>query len=148
MDLDLGLGTGALVAVSAVGGVLGLLLSALLLRSACDLWGLDPAPSYLRCLAVTLITDLVNAPIGYGIAVGVQALHISDTATAVIAILVAVPAAAAIDTVVFLVAFRLRFAQAFMIWLIYSLFSLLVGAVIFMLLLGGATTVGAARRLF
>src|SRR5690349_21379269 len=105
MEFDFGLGTGGLIGVSVVGGVLGLLLSALLLRSACDLGGLDPAPSYLRCLVVALITGLLNAPIGFGIGVVVQALHLSETAAAVVGVLVALPATAAISTLVYLVAF-------------------------------------------
>lgn len=137
---------------ASVGGVIGLFLAALLLRSACDLCGVDPAPRYLRCLVVALVVGLIHAAIGYGLGRGMLAfaslLHLSDTAAAVLAVLADVPVSAAVSTVAFMIGLRLRFTKALLVWLIYTLLSLLIGAVIFMLALGGMTTIDAFGRLF
>lgn len=152
MGFDFGLSPTGLIGVSVVGGILGVLLSGLLLRSACDLSGVDPAPSYLRCLVVALILGMINGALGYGIGLAAHAvtsaLHFSDTAGAVLGVLADIPVSAAVSTMTFIIAFRLHITKALLVWLVYTLISLLVGAVIFMLLLGGATTVGAVRRLF
>jgi hypothetical protein len=148
MDLHLGLGSGAETAIAIVSGVLTLLLMGLLLRSACDLAGLDPSPHYVRCLIVSLILTLLSGSAAYGVFTAIGGLNLGDPAAVAANVLVDVPVFAAVGTVICLIAFRLRFGRAFLIWLLYTLLDLLVGAVIFLLLMGGATTVGAARRLF
>src|SRR5947209_20428481 len=119
MDFDLGLGVAGLVGVSLVGGLLGLLLSALLLRSACDLCGVDPAPSYWRCIVTALVLAVLTAPLGYGVSLGVgafaSALHLSETAAVILAVLADVPLTGAVSTLVIFIACRVRFARAFLI---------------------------------
>jgi hypothetical protein len=148
MNFDLGLGVAGNITLSIAGLVALFLLLALLLRSACDLSGLDPSPGYLRCLIVAAVFELLAGAAGYGVALAIRAVSLPETLLIVANIVANVAINAAVGTALFLIAFRSRFTKASLLWLIYALLRLLVGSLLFLLAIGGWTTVGAVRRLF
>jgi hypothetical protein len=138
--------------VLGAGGFLGLLLAALLLRSACDLCLVEPPPGYPRCLLITLLLVLIAVPLGIGAsfmaAMIAAAVRISSSNAPLVAMLLALPASAVICTLVFLAAFRVGPLKAAAIWLVNTLLNGLVATVLLLLLMGGWVTVEAVRRLF
>ena len=148
--MDFALGP-ILIAAMSVGVIFGLLLTALLLRSACDLCSVEPPPSYLRCIVVTIILTAISVPISMGAsiaaAVVVTALRFSAGNVPFVATLFALPVVAVISTLIFVVAFRVRVLKGSAIWLVNTLINSVVYAVMLLLLFGGWTLVDGVRRL-
>lgn len=140
------------IAGSGFGLVMGLLIAGLLLRSACDLCGVDPSPSYLRCLVVALIQMLLNAALGFGMGYGVEAvataIRLPDELAVIVGIGLTLLPSALLSTLINLIAFRAGFIRSFFIWLVDLLLNLLVMAIIVLILLGVAAMIGGIDRLF
>jgi hypothetical protein len=149
MNLAIGpLGTEAVGA----GIVIGLFLGALLLRSACDLCQIDPPPKYLRCLVLTIVLALIGAPIGFGAKWAATRLTgelgVAPDNAPFIAVLLALPLLAIVSVFIYIAALRVRPTKAATVWLVNTLISSVVAAVLVMLVVGGWTTVDSVRRLF
>ncbi len=149
--MNLGFGTLGIETLVAI-AIVGILLGALLLRSACDLCLVEPAPSYLRCLLLTAVLAPVVALIGYGANWAASRLTgqlgVAPDNAPFIAVLLAIPVLAIVCVVVYIFALRVQPTKAATIWLVNTLISSVVTAVLVMLVVGGWTTVDSVRRLF
>ena len=129
----------------------GPFLAGFILRSACDLVGVDPSPSYRRCVLVAVLLALVGGPVIAGVALGHKALSIAmqlpDAFAIAAAILVGVALSAIVCTVTYVLAFRVRLLKGASVWLVDSLMRSLLGGVAALLIVGIWTTVEAVRRL-
>jgi hypothetical protein len=149
--MNLGLGP---IATEAIGAAIvgAVLLGALLLRSACDLCSIEPPPKYLRCLALTLVLALIGAPIGYGAKWAASRLTgelgIAPDNAPFIAVVLALPILAIVCVLLYVPALRVRPMKAASIWVVNTLISSVVSAVLVMLVIGGWATVDSVRRLF
>jgi len=149
--MNLGLGPLGAEAGGA-GAVAGLLLGALLLRSACDLCLVEPPPRYLRCLLLTIVLALVGTPIGYGAKWAstrlTGELGLAPDNAPFLAVVLVLPILAIVCVLLYIAALRVRVAKAATIWVVNTLISSVVAAVLVMLVIGGWTTVDSVRRLF
>ncbi len=149
--MNLGFGTLGFETLGAI-AIVGILLGALLLRSACDLCLVEPAPSYLRCLLLTIVLAPVGVLIGYGANWAASRLTgqlgVAPDNGPFIAVLLALPLLAICCVAIYIFALRVRPAKAATIWLVNTLISSVVTAVLVMLIVGGWTTVDSVRRLF
>jgi len=142
------LGIGWTIALAAF----GILLGALLLRSACDLCTVEPAPSYWRCLALTIALGLIGVPMAYGVWwAGTRItgqLGVAPDNGPFLAAILALPLLAIVCILLYIAALRVRPGKAATIWLVKTLITSVVGAVLAMLVVGGWTIVDGVRRLF
>jgi hypothetical protein len=145
--MNLGLGPLGTEAVGA-GIVIGLFLGALLLRSACDLCQVEPPPKYLRCLALTIVLALIGFGAKWAASRLTGELGVAPDNAPFIAVLLALPILAIVSVFIFIAALRVRPAKAATVWVVNTLISSVVAAVLVMLVVGGWTTVDSVRRLF
>src|SRR5579862_2315989 len=107
--------------------VLGVLLGALLLRSACDLCQVEPAPSYWRCLMLTIFLAIIGVPIAYGVAWAggkmTSGLGVAPDNAPFLAAILALPLLAIACILVYITALRVRPGKAATIWLVNTLIS-------------------------
>ncbi len=146
------LGIGQVGVESWVPGILiGLFLAALLLRSACDLCQVEPSPGYWRCFALAVVL----APIGFGVSFGAEwaagrvltQLGYATADPTVLVVLLSLLVMAIVSVVIFVPVLRVRASKAALIWLLDTLLSGMVLAIMTLLMIGGWTIVGSIRRL-
>lgn len=131
-----------------VGGPVLVFLCGLLLKAACDLCSVEPSPHLVRCLVIALILTAIAAPLAYAAYWIGKSIGSSESAIAVVAALVFLPAFALISTAIFIPSLRVRPLKGVRIWLVHTSINAVVGAVVGMLIVGGWTTVDSIRRLF
>lgn len=138
-------------ATLAVATVIGVGLATLLLRSACDLIGMDPAPSWLRSLLVVVVLIVVEVPILYGLhrLALVSAPHLGIAATQAWMLTEALNALAllVVGPWVLIPFLPTRLGRAYRIMAVFLLLCALVGSVLVLLIVGMGTLVGAVSRL-
>ena len=145
------LGTSAIVLL-VIAAPLGLLLAALLLRSACDLCSVEPSPPYLRCVILTLVVLAAGAPLvwcsRYAATTLGASLAFGDDLIVIVTLAVFLPVYALLSTLIFVPSFRVRPVTGVKIWLVNTLITSVVAAVVGLIFVGGWTTVDGIRRLF
>lgn len=136
---------------AAVAFLVGVGLAALLLRSACDLVGMDPAPSLARSLLVIIVLIAVDAPIMYGLhqlalAVAPQ-LGIAASQVWILTESLNVIALLFVGAPILITLLPTRPGRAFRVMAIFLLLMALVGLVLVLLIVGLGTLIGALDRL-
>jgi len=139
----------------ALAALLTPLLAALILRSACDLCGANPPPSYWRCLAVVVLLTAILTPLGLGagfisglLSTGMESQNVGGVLLITLVNLGFIAATVVITIATYMFALRLRFLKSLAVGLVNGLVSLLAYSVIGLIIVGSWTTVDAIRRLF
>ncbi len=132
----------------AVGSPILIVLFGFLLKAACDLCSVEPAPHIIRCLVVALIMTAIGAPLAYAAYWLAKSAGLTESSLAVVAIALFLLAFAIISTLLFIPALGVRPVKGVRIWLVHTLINTVVVAVGAMLVVGGWTTIDSIRRLF
>jgi hypothetical protein len=137
--------------VLALVGLVSVAVATLLLRSACDLIGLDPAPTLRRSFTLVVVLTLLNVPIFFAIHGLVQWIAPSfgwaQSDYWWIGAALDLPALLVLCTFILMPALRVRVGRALRISVIFSLLCLLVSAVTGLLVVGVSTVIGSVARL-
>ncbi|MCX7700033.1 MAG: hypothetical protein N2039_04080 [Gemmataceae bacterium] len=138
-------------ATLAVAIVIGAGLAMLLLRSACDLVGMDPAPSLPRSQLIVVVLIAVDLPIFYGLHQLALALApplgIATTQAWMLTEALNVLALLVVGPWILIPMLPARLGRAYRIMAIFLLLCALVGSVLGLLFVGMGTLVGAVSRL-
>jgi hypothetical protein len=131
--------------------LVGLAVAAILLRSACDLTGVDPAPSWRRTLALVVIigaADLVLVYLLRALVTSIAPSRAWEPATqSITTAALNWPILILLSASVLMPGLRLRLGQSLRIGAIFTLLGLLVSSVTGLLLVGVSTIVGGFARL-
>lgn len=142
-----------LVIVAAVASVpIALIVSGLLLKAACDLCSVEPAPHFLKCLLVAVVLQVLCLPLAVGIwflgkYLG-PTLNVTEAAGFTMALFTFLPAVAIVSIVTYILALRIGPLKSIKVWVINTLINAVVTAVAGLLIIGCWTSVESIRRLF
>jgi hypothetical protein len=123
-------------------------LSAVILRAACDLCSVEP-PGILKAMLLVLLNSVLTSPIGYGI--GLLTGRIANSRLGAEGVLI--PAIALnlllsglIVTIIYMIALRVHLLKAALIWFFQTCVNTLVAAVIIFIAIGAWTIVEGIIR--
>lgn len=144
-------GNTALLLIGAgVGGLLALVWATLVLRWSCDLAEV-PAPGFGKALLIVLLVGVIIGLGVFGLLIGLTAVgSVTRWSQGTIAGLVFVLSVGLISILsipLFVPLLRARFGKAAAVWMWQALMHGIVGAVLLLLLVGGATVVQGVGRL-
>ena len=142
---------GPVLVVGAIIGLpLGLLLAALIFRSACDLCSVEP-PGWWKCVGIVVAVGLLGSAIGFliGLVAGAvgRSAGTSDLALQVIASMIGLGFQTVLAAVIYKPLLHVGFLKALLISVIQMLLTVLVMGVMVLLFIGGFTLLEGIFRL-